>query len=597
MSLLRMAFRAWAPALAFVLLSFAAAPVASNHVQTDSGKVIVFDHKAGGNAYWVEVILSGQDAGSVSGVQVQTTSGATYGVWTTMQKNQWGAWQASFQIPAGNDVRFKASWAGGAQQVSCWFTHPEGVEKCGGSTTPFDVFFGLVKGNEWWVQTDATSTGGTIAGIDVRLNAGPWMPLKKQSWQNGWAASYHIVDGTLVQLRATSTTGATDLSNCFKWIPPQTGGQNAQEIPCTSSVFDAKFGGVQGNEWWVQTTVTGNQPIAKVQARDSPGPWKDLAAQSWQNGWGASFHIPAGENVQLRAQSTGGQWDYSANGWTWPGAFVYPDPVLGTDFDAIFEEVSTDAGWVQVNVYADEGTYGLARVDVRVNDGAWSPLARQSWGDWAKAMTPGAGADVQFRAVAKTGQVAESGVYSWPGAMASAAWPQAGSFVTYDLYSKQSGGGSLSQTDAVMRLSYVGSRWNAVCTGTTTEEGDGQSTTTEWTYTTVQGPRQVSPNFAPGTTTNPRLIAMPAWGGTCEVTEWIIQVGGEEWHESAMMRTDDPYVLRALTGTETADQDYQSLDLSWEKRLGLVLDWTRAGHMTGTAYYEGHLVGTDAPIA
>jgi hypothetical protein len=572
-----------------------AMPTGANHVQSEAGKVIVFDHKNGGNQYWVEVVLSGQDAGSVSGMQVQTTTGATFGVWQTMTKNQWGAWQASFEIKSGDSVRFKASWAGGVQVTSCWFTHPGGVESC--TAESFDANFQLVKGNEWWVQSDITSTGGKVGAVDVRLNGGSWKPLDKQSWANGWAKSYHIVDGTVVQLRATSTMGATDLSNCYKWIPPQTGGQNAAEIPCTSSVFDAKFSGVSGNEWWVQTTVTGNQPIAKVQARDSPGAWKDLKPQSWgQNAWAASFHIPYGQVIQLRAQSTAGQWDYSANGWEWPVAAVYPGTHLGSDYDAIFEDVSTDAGWVQVNVYADEGTYGLARVDYRVNGGAWSALARQSWGDWAKAVTPGAGADVQFRAVAKSGHIAESGVYSWPGTFSSAAWPQTGSHVTYDLHTHLTSGEYRSESDALMELTYDGTKWNAVCTGTTVEMGPEGTTSHDWTYTTVQAPRTMSPTFTPGTTSNFKPILMPSWGESCELGEWIIEVQGESWKTTGMTSGDDPYVLRVLSGEETSDQTEQSLYLDWEKRHGMVTHWRRAGHMSGVTFYQGDLVSTDAPI-
>src|SRR5690349_19060261 len=45
-------------------------PVASaNHVQMDSGRIIVFDH-VGGNEYWVEAQLAGQDGGQVASLWV-----------------------------------------------------------------------------------------------------------------------------------------------------------------------------------------------------------------------------------------------------------------------------------------------------------------------------------------------------------------------------------------------------------------------------------------------------------------------------------------------------------------------------------------------
>ena len=240
----RLGRKALAPFL-IALLVVAAMPADANHTQTVSGKTIVFDHKTGGNQYWVEVALSGASASSVSGVQVQTTQGATFGVWQTMTKNQWGAWQASFEIRSGDEVRFRASWSDGVQVTSCWFSHPGSVERC--ASDPFNADFWLVKGNEWWVQTDVTSSGGKVGAMDVRLNGGTWKPLDKQSWTNGRGKSYHIVEGTVVQLRATSTLRATELSNCYKWIALQTGGQNAAAIPCTSSAFDAKSASVSGN--------------------------------------------------------------------------------------------------------------------------------------------------------------------------------------------------------------------------------------------------------------------------------------------------------------------------------------------------------------
>ena len=106
-------------------------PAQANHPQTDSGKTIVFDHKTG-NEWWVEVILSGQDAGSVATVLARDTDGP----WVALEKKSWGAWAGSFHIEAGNDVRFRAMWAGSLQQDSCWFTHPAGVEQCSAPPPP-----------------------------------------------------------------------------------------------------------------------------------------------------------------------------------------------------------------------------------------------------------------------------------------------------------------------------------------------------------------------------------------------------------------------------------------------------------------------------
>ncbi|MCA1810850.1 MAG: hypothetical protein LC623_02430 [Halobacteriales archaeon] len=185
----------------------------------------------------------------------------------------------------------------------------------------FDATFTSVRGNEWWVQANVATSGGTLSKVDVSLNGGAWMPLAKQSW-GGWAASYHITQGTIVQLRATSSTGATDLSSCRQWIPPPN--TDATIVQCGSAPpppppgFDATFSGVKGNEWWVQANVAANQPLAGVDARVNCGTWVPLTLQSW-GGWAKSFHVPNGAKVDFRARSTGGATDLSG-GYIWPNA-------------------------------------------------------------------------------------------------------------------------------------------------------------------------------------------------------------------------------------------------------------------------------------
>jgi len=288
--------------------------VGANHMQSESGRIIVFDHVAG-NEWWVEVALSGQDAGSVASVDAMDTGGS----WVALQKKSWGPYAASFHVEPGHQVRFRASWAGGAQVLSCWFTHPAGVEQCG--TGPaFDASFTGVRGNEWWVQANVATNGLAVAKMDVTLdNGATWNPLAKQSW-GGWAASYHIVQGTIVRLRATATDGQTDLSSCRQWIPPS--GQDAAIVTCPGTqppAFDAAFTGVKGNEWWVQVNVAGNQPVASVMVRlECRADWQPLTKQSW-GGWAASFQIPSGSKVDFQARTASFDSDVSA-GYVWPQA-------------------------------------------------------------------------------------------------------------------------------------------------------------------------------------------------------------------------------------------------------------------------------------
>ncbi|HET6398598.1 MAG TPA: VCBS repeat-containing protein [Candidatus Thermoplasmatota archaeon] len=184
----------------------------------------------------------------------------------------------------------------------------------------FDASFTGVRGNEWWVQAAVSATGGTLSKVEVSLDGGSWKPLAKQDW-GAWAASYHIRDGTVVQLRATSTSGATDLSDCYKWIPAS--GKDAAKVTCGSapppSAFDASFSGVKGNEWWVQVNVAANEPVAKVEARvGCGGTWQVLPKQDW-GAYAKSFHVPSGSKVDFRATSASGATDLSG-GYVWPNA-------------------------------------------------------------------------------------------------------------------------------------------------------------------------------------------------------------------------------------------------------------------------------------
>ncbi|HUR63904.1 MAG TPA: hypothetical protein VM241_05435 [Candidatus Thermoplasmatota archaeon] len=235
-------------------------------------------------------------------------------------------WLGSLAVGDGDNDGKREAYALGFNFGTCCPSH--NVYRIGTSQAPlppppgFDATFTAVRGNEWWEQASVSASGGALAKVDIRLNGGAWQPMAKQSW-GGWAASSRAVQGTVVQMRATSASGATDLSDCYRWIPPTN--TDAAKVACSGSPppppppgFDATFSGVQGNEWWVQASVGGNQPIAGVDARVNCGTWVALAKQSW-GGWAKSFHVSPGAKVDFRATSTGGATDLSG-GYTWPSA-------------------------------------------------------------------------------------------------------------------------------------------------------------------------------------------------------------------------------------------------------------------------------------
>lgn len=317
-------------ATAALLALLVPGPVQADHPQGEPGATVAFDHD-GDNEWWVEVLVRTSPGDSVITMEARPSSGDWHFLRHMSQSGDWHKWGPNaphdqFRIPPGDTVQFRATVMNGdGDQVvitSCDFTHPAGVEQCSSPPPPpgdFDATFSGVRGNEWWVQTHVSATGGAVEKVDVRLDGGSWKPLPKQSW-GGHAASYHAPEGTVVQLRATAVDGATDLSDCYQWIPPS--GQDAARVSCSGSqppppsdAFDATFTMVEGNEWWVQTQVTPNSgfTVTRVEVSRDGGEFMPLQKQSWGvRAYAASYHFPEGSVLQLRATESGGSQDLSA---------------------------------------------------------------------------------------------------------------------------------------------------------------------------------------------------------------------------------------------------------------------------------------------
>ncbi|MFA5862595.1 MAG: VCBS repeat-containing protein [Candidatus Thermoplasmatota archaeon] len=237
-------------------------------------------------------------------------------------------WAISIHSPSeGGGFQFFRTDAPCAGPFLSW----QGERNCGGAGAPppppppptpppsgtFDAIFTSVRGNEWWVQAHVTAVGGTISQVDVSLNGGTWRPLVLQSWGD-WASSYHAPQGTIVQLRATSTTSVTDTSACYKWLGASATDCGAGTPPPPSSgSFAATFTNVRGNVWWVESNVavTGGALVG-VDARVNGGVWTALGHTSWGS-WAKSIHAAAGATVEFRARSSAGEASQSA-AYPWP---------------------------------------------------------------------------------------------------------------------------------------------------------------------------------------------------------------------------------------------------------------------------------------
>jgi hypothetical protein len=169
--------------------------------------------------------------------------------------------------------------------------------------TPFDATFELSENiNEWWVEVFVDGNE-PITAVHMRVNGGSWKALTERSW-GAWAESINVAPGSKVEFRATSSTGATDVSKTFTWM--------SQEGAAFSVTFDPRS---QGNEWWVETAVSANKPVVKVEAQIMDNPYENLDHTDWGT-WAKSFHVPDGSEVRFRATSDGGETVVS-DGYTW----------------------------------------------------------------------------------------------------------------------------------------------------------------------------------------------------------------------------------------------------------------------------------------
>ena len=304
-----------------------------------------------GNEWWVQTRVDA--SASLASVEARGPDGA----WRALSLRSWGSWAASFHVPDGSLVTFRATSTGGETVTSGAFRWPGGEPADGGSAPPppssdFAAEFHGVGGNEWWVQA-SVRTDRSLAGVDSRVNGGAWRALADKGW--GWADSFHVPDGSIVEFRARATDGATATSGGYRWpdATPTSGDGGSGGGADDDGTFSATFSGVAGNEWWVQVSVKSSSSLAGVDARVDGGAWRALADKGW--GWAASFHVPQGSIVEFRARATNGETALSG-GYRWPDATPTSSDGGGSG--------GGDGSGLRLVVDASRGPWGGGRVDI-----------------------------------------------------------------------------------------------------------------------------------------------------------------------------------------------------------------------------------------
>ena len=323
------------------------------------------------NRYWQEVYVAPDTARTIVAVQMRYNGGP----WMDLTKASWGAWTASQSAAAGTKVEFLAKDLNNFQSQSAPFTWLDGTlsqrSVPSGST-----------GTGTSTSTSTTSTGSTPTSTSTTSTS---------------STSATSTSSTPTSTTSTSSTGTSSTSTST------TATSTSSTSTSTPSGFTATFTVASAvNEWWVEVAVSGNRAIAGVEAQSNGGPWQVLTKQSWGN-WAKSFHVPAGSTVVFRATSTDGA-TLTSPAVTWLQTSTGP-------FTANFtpKQVGND-WWVEADVGANRA---IAAVEAQLNGGAWTPLAKQTWGSWAKSISAPNGTSIVFRAAASDGATATSNPVVW----------------------------------------------------------------------------------------------------------------------------------------------------------------------------------------
>lgn len=559
-------------ALLAVLLAatFLAPLTGADHAQTFGGKTATFDHR-GGNDWWVEVRMGGS---SLSKVEAQDTGDAA---WRPMTLRSWGNWAASFHIEPGHDVRFRATFSDGTTGISCWFAHPSGTERCDDDPRPgtFTAAFSGVKGNTWWEEARVSVTGGTLAGVDVRMNGGTWKPLSLKSW-GAWAASYNAPDGTIVQFRARSTGGAEALSGCYRWTAAtattcSTTPSNQWPKEGSFVKYHASYGtGVPGYFDNTEVNVTLTYKSGRWEARCE-----------------GTYEEQVGDDDDVFAY-TFDHFDTKA-AFDPPRAYEHDGLVRGYGVEVCFrseiEEYAPANITSEPRVYTKNGAPVTVNAKVATFDDGCCHASHTEWhpglGLILSAGWGGLHSGFVMDLLDTDAPIAATDPAPTP--PPAPAWPKSGSFVKY--YGTIDFGSGVSHENATW--TYSGGRWTLKCTQHTVYR-DGRPSGEDWRYeeTDAMLPRGPVNGVAAGD----RVWVPTGCGAFTDITKLRYSTtektfrNGQAVSTSAWQSDEDP---------DGVGDD----DAWWHKGTGLVLRWEYdTFDDPDQAFSKGRLVDTDAPL-
>jgi hypothetical protein len=272
----------------------------------------------------------------------------------------------------------------------------------------------VLPGQSATITVTYTATGGALVNgktdVEVYDASGNRLPTPGPG-QQFWTDS--IADGASVTHTwtwpGTTTAGTYTVKlGVFNstWSSPAYYWNNSAATISVNGTFQPTFTiGSGANAWWVEVYTASDVTAVDAIGRDGAF-YLPLVKQSW-GAWAATAPsaLANGDHVQLVAHRTTDGASASSSVFGWLTATPTTDPGWSSTFT-----VGAGASTTWVEVYVSSSA---TAVDVKVNNGAWTALTKQTFVTWAKAMNVAAGSKVLFRATRGDGAKAYSSVVNW----------------------------------------------------------------------------------------------------------------------------------------------------------------------------------------
>ncbi|MBI2078028.1 MAG: VCBS repeat-containing protein [Euryarchaeota archaeon] len=318
-------------------------------------------------------------------------------VWRTELGTWWSNKDLALaDVDADGVQEVLANGPNGAEDGIWYLNGNTGAKESFVSTHPYKVARGPIVADLWRTGTMqwVVEASAAILVFDTGVAySSAWPHLPYESFPHS---------GTPSPTTTTTSTLPTSVTPVPTTPPPLT----TTTTPAPTATTTPAPGGAtftlspNVNEWWVEVRVDWSKTVTGVDARVNGGSWIPLEKKSWGN-WAKSFFVARGSSVDFQATASDGTTSFSPT-FTW---------LSGSGFTATFQPCCTDNNWwVEVKVTS---THTIAAVDVSVNNGAWQPLSKTSWGTWAKSFFVADGSKVVFRATDENGATALSSTYTW----------------------------------------------------------------------------------------------------------------------------------------------------------------------------------------